>query len=166
MFQLFASIFKRVSTALTSPFRMFLVRFQRLFNINIITAKLISPLTKKVKELITLRPQSRSDYYVVGRFWVYKKLLLTVILVLCAAVLIYFTMFAPDLPTVPAQAAAVQTNVTFDYDDMDLREFTGVANIKAADGQSGLYRRYCCRGVQGRRHLERPGWQAVVRGRV
>lgn len=136
LFKLLLSAFKRLTTAITGPFRMMIVRVQRMFNVNIITAKLIAPLTKKVKSLITLRPQSRADYYSIGRYWVYKKLFLTLILALCAGVFLYFIMFAPKLPAQPAQPVAVRTSVTFAYDDMKLSDFTGVANIQAADGRT------------------------------
>ena len=89
MFKLLASIFKRVVTAVTNPFRMLVVRIQRMFNVNILTAKLIPPLTKKVKALVTLKPQSPQDYFSVGRYWVYKKLMLTVVFVLAP-------MYGPD----------------------------------------------------------------------
>ncbi|MEG1971949.1 MAG: hypothetical protein RR315_02225, partial [Oscillospiraceae bacterium] len=149
MFKLIQSIFKRVITAVTSPFRMMIVRVQRMFNINVITAKLISPLTKKVRELITLRPQSKEDYYIFGKHWVYKKLFLTIILVVCAGVLIYFNMFAAPLPAV-GPAAAVTTAVSFRYNDMALREFSGVANICAADSKviyTGDIEGGICKGV-------------------
>ena len=126
MFKLLKSALKRLTTAVTSPFRMIIVRIQRMFNFNVITAKLITPLTRQVKSLITLRPQSRDDYYVIGRWWVYKKLFMTLVLVICAGILIYFTMFAPKLPSAPSQARAVATDVTFDYDDMKLRAFSGM----------------------------------------
>lgn len=134
MFQLLASFFKRLTTVVTTPFRLAIVKIQRLFNVNILSAKLISPLRKTVKKLITLKPQSRTDYVVVGKWWVYKKLFLTVILVLCAGVFIYFNMFASKLPAAMPTAAAVKTNVTFDYNDMALRDFSGVANVRASDG--------------------------------
>ena len=134
MLKLLLSAFRRIVTAVTNPFRMLIVRIQRMFNINVITAKLVRPLTKKVKALITLRPQTREDYFVIGRWWIYKKLFLTLLLALCAGVFIYFTMFAPKLPAAMATAASVETDVYFNYDDMKLREFTGVANIRAADG--------------------------------
>ena len=102
------SIFKRLMTAVTNPFRLLVVRAQRLFNVNVLTAKLIPTLTKKVKSLITLRPQSPKDYFSVGRYWVYKKLLLTLVLVACAGVFIYFTMFASPLPATPAQPEQVR----------------------------------------------------------
>lgn len=134
MFKLLASIFKRVVTAVTNPFRMLVVRIQRMFNVNILTAKLIPPLTKKVKSLVTLKPQSPRDYFSVGRYWVYKKLFLFLILLLCAAVFLYFSMFAPKVTPQPTQPEQVKTTVTFDFDDMALADYTGVANIRAADG--------------------------------
>lgn len=135
MFKLLASVFKRIVTAVTNPFRVLLVRIQRAFNINVITAKLIPHLTKKVKELITLKPQSRNDYFVIGRWWVYKKLFLTIILALCAGVFIYFNMFASKLPAAVTAPVSVTTDVTYDYNDMELQKFSGVANIRAADGK-------------------------------
>jgi antitoxin component YwqK of YwqJK toxin-antitoxin module len=135
VFKLLTSAFKRILTAVTSPFRMMLVKFMRLFNINILTAKLIAPLTKQVKSLITLRPQSPKDYVSIGPFWVYKKLFATLVLVACAGVFLYFTMIASKVPTVPAQQTAVETAVSYDYDDLNLSGYTGVANIRAADGK-------------------------------
>ncbi|MEG1568468.1 MAG: hypothetical protein RR349_02870 [Oscillospiraceae bacterium] len=136
MFKLIESAFKRIMTAVTNPFRMIIVSIQKLFNINVITAKLIAPLSKKVKSLIVLKPQSREDYYTIGKHWVYKKLFLTLVLMLCAGVLIYFTMFAPKVPPSAPTASAVTTNVSYKYNDMKLSEFSGVANIKAADGKT------------------------------
>lgn len=135
MFKLLLSVFRRAATAITNPFRVVLLQLQRLFNVNILTAKLVAPFTKKVKSLITLKPQSKADYYVIGRHWVYKKLFLTVLLVICAAVFLYFNLFAPKLPAQPAQAEAVKTDVSYAYNDMKVREYTGTANITAADGQ-------------------------------
>lgn len=134
MFKLLSSVLKRVVTAVTNPFRMLVVRAQRLFNVNILTAKLIPPLTKKVKSLVTLKPQSPADYFSIGRYWVYKKLFLTLVLALCAGVFLYFSMFAEKLPAQTASTQTVVTTVTFDYDDLDLAQYTGVANIRAADG--------------------------------
>ena len=111
MFKLLTSAMKRIITAVTSPFRMMIVKLQRLFNINIITAKLITPLTKKVKSLITLKPQSRSDYVVIGRLWVYKKLFFTLVLVLCAGVFIYFSMPARRC-CAPAARPATRRGIT------------------------------------------------------
>lgn len=136
MFKILASAFSRLIAAVTSPFRMLIIRIQKLFNINLITAKLITPLTKKVRSLITLKPQTRDDYFVVGKWWIYKKLFLTIILVLCAGIFIYFTMFAGKLPDAMPTAASVVTDVEFRFDDMELKDFSGVARILAADGQT------------------------------
>ncbi|MEG0338364.1 MAG: hypothetical protein RR573_00445 [Oscillospiraceae bacterium] len=136
MFKLIVSAFKRIMTAVTNPFRMIIVSIQKMFNINVITAKLIAPLTKKVKSLIVLKPQSREDYFTVGKHWVYKKLIATSILVLCAGVLIYFTMFAQKPPPTAPVQANVTTNVSYKYNDLKLSKFNGVANIKSADGKT------------------------------
>lgn len=135
MFKILASAFSRLIAAVTSPFRMIIIRIQRMLNINLITAKLIAPLTKKVRSLVTLKPQTRSDYFVVGKWWIYKKLFLTIILVICAGVFIFFTMFAGDLPKAMPTAEAVVTDVEFRYDSMELKDFSGVARILAADGK-------------------------------
>ncbi len=129
------SSFKRLTTVLTSPFRMMLINFQRLFNINIITAKLISPLSKKIKELSKLRPEKSSDYYSFGSVLVYKKLFATITMVACAAIFIYFMMFASPIPEQAVESEEVITQISYDYDDMDISEFTGVANIKSSDGK-------------------------------
>ena len=115
-------------------FRLLIVRIQRRFNVNILTAKLIPPLTKKVKSLVTLKPQSPQDYFSFGRYWVYKKLFLALILALCAGVFLYFSMIAPKVSPQSTQPEQVMTTVTFDYDDLALADYTGVANIRAADG--------------------------------
>lgn len=134
MLKLILSAFKRMTTAISSPFRMLIVKVQRLFNINILTAKLITPLTKKVRSLLSLRPKSKEDYVSLGRFWIFRKVFLTLILICCAGVFLYFSMFAPKLPVQPPPQEALVTTVSFDYDDMDLSAFSGVANIRAADG--------------------------------
>ena len=133
--KLLLSAFRRIVTAVTNPFRMLLVRVQRLFNVNVLTAKLVAPLTRKVRSLITLKPQSREDYLPIGKYWIYKKVFMTLVLVVCAGVFLYFMVFAPPLKPKVTQPEAVKTDVSFDYDDMALREFSGVANIRAADGQ-------------------------------
>ncbi len=47
MFKLLASAFKRLTTAMTAPFQALWVKIQRMFNVNVITAKLIAPLPKR-----------------------------------------------------------------------------------------------------------------------
>ncbi len=131
---LFWSSFTRVITAITAPFRMGLLRIMRLFNINVITAKLVRPLNKAIRQIMKSKPTSSDDYISIGKFLVYKNIFMLVVLGSCAAIFIYFSMFASALPTVPPSPEAVLTNTSFDYNDMDLQEYVGVANILAADG--------------------------------
>lgn len=135
LFDLLSSIFKRLTSAIVAPFRTITMRVTRLFNVSVITSKLIAPLSKMVRSLISLKPQSRKDYFLIGRHYVYKKLFLVITVVLCAGVFIYFQMFAPRLPDQVAGTEPVQTDITFDYNDMLIREFSGVANIRAASGE-------------------------------
>ncbi|MDL2232096.1 hypothetical protein LJC63_00760 [Ruminococcaceae bacterium OttesenSCG-928-L11] len=134
MIKLLTSILRRIITAVSSPFRMLIVRIQKLFNVNIISAKLIKPLTGNVKKIITLRPSSREDYVSIGRFWVYRKLFYFLILAVCAAVFIYFAAFATKPEATPVSMTDVQTTITYDYDDIQVREFSGIANIRAENG--------------------------------
>lgn len=134
MFKLLASAFKRLTTAMTAPFQTLWIKIQRLFNVNVITAKFVAPLTKKIKSLIVLRPDSWKDYYKFGRVYVYKKLFLLLIVGACAVVFIVCKNYLPQIERTEA-AEAVVTDVTYDYDDMDLQKFTGAANIRAADGK-------------------------------
>ncbi len=134
VFKLLASAFKRLTTAMTAPFQTLWIKIQRLFNVNVITAKFVAPLTKKIKSLIVLRPDSWKDYYKFGRVYVYKKLFLLLIVGVCAVVFIVCKNYLPKVERAEA-AEAVVTDVTYDYDDMDLQNFTGAANIRAADGK-------------------------------
>jgi antitoxin component YwqK of YwqJK toxin-antitoxin module len=134
MFALLASMLKRLITAISSPFRMLIVRLQRMLNINVISAKLIQPLTKNVKKLMTLRPSEKSDYVKVGGFLVFKQLIALIILAACAGVFIYFSMFSSPVEAAPAVMTEIKTNVSFRYDDIAIKDFTGVANIKSFDG--------------------------------
>jgi hypothetical protein len=110
VFKLLASAFKRLTTAMTAPFQALWVKIQRMFNVNVITAKLIAPLTKKIKSLIVLRPDSWKDYYKFGRIYVYKKLFLLLIVCLCAVVFIVCRNYLPAVEPVET-AEAVVTDV-------------------------------------------------------
>ncbi len=129
------SLFKRFTIAITSPFRRLLTSFLKLFNVNIWSAKIVKPLTKWVKQTLTLKPTSKDDYYTIGKYLVFKKLFLAITLVICAAIFIYFTMFAPPVQQSPTTETKVVTNETFDYDDMSVKEYTGIANIRSSTGE-------------------------------
>ncbi len=135
MFKLIFSLFKRITTAVTSPFRKLLTSFMRLFNVNIWTAKIIKPLTKFVKQALNLKPKSKEEYYTVGRFLVFKKVFLVIVIVACAGIFLYFTMFADPVQTSPTVATPAVTSENFDFDDMAVKDYTGVANIISSTGE-------------------------------
>ncbi len=117
-----------------NPFRKIIRKIGLLFNANVIASKLISPITKKVKTLFTFKTKSVEDYYTVGNFLISKKIVFTVILVGCASVFIYFEMFAEPVSDTVSLTNVV-TTVYYDYDDLDLEEYTGKANIVADNGE-------------------------------
>ncbi len=129
------SLFKRFTIAITSPFRRLLTSFLKLFNVNLWSAKIVKPLTKWVKQTLTLKPKSKDDYYTIGKYLVFKKLFLAITLVICAAIFIYFTMFATPVQQSPTSETKVVTNETFDYDDMSVKDYTGIANIRSSTGE-------------------------------
>ena len=52
----------------------------------------------------------------------------------CAAVFIYFNWIAAPVSDTTATSNLI-TTVYYDYDDMDLGDYTGKANIRAANGE-------------------------------
>lgn len=134
LLNLITKAFVRLRTAAMNPFRRVVRRIQQLFNVNLITAKLITPINKKIREILNVKPKSREDYVTVGIFWISKKLLYFLILASCAGVFIYFTWFAPQVADTVSSTNVVTTTY-YDYDDMDLSAFSGKANIRAANGE-------------------------------
>lgn len=133
-FNLVGKTFIRLKTAVTSPFRRLTRRVGQMFNVNLITAKLIAPITRKVRSIMNAEAKSPEDYYTVGRFWISKALVFVVILAACAAVFLYFGWFAPDIEDTTVSENLI-TSVYYDYDDMSLGEYSGKANIRAANGE-------------------------------
>ena len=133
-FNLVGSAFSRMRTAVTSPFRRIMRRVGQFFNVNMITAKLMAPITKKVRKIMSAEAKSPEDYYTVGRFWISKTLVFIVILCACAAVFLYFGWLAPAVEDTTTTENLI-TSVYYDYDDMDLGEYSGKANIRAANGE-------------------------------
>ena len=134
LFKLIQKAFVRLRTAAMNPFRRVIRRVQQLFNVNLITAKLITPINKKIRELLSVKPKSSDDYVTVGIFWISKKFIYFLIFAACAAVFIYFNWFAAPVEDM-VEISNVVTTTYFDYDDMDLAEFSGKANIRAANGE-------------------------------
>jgi antitoxin component YwqK of YwqJK toxin-antitoxin module len=133
IFNLFKKAFIRLRTAVMNPFRRVVRRVQQVFNVNLITAKLVTPINKKMRKILSDEAKSPEDYFTIGHFWISKMLVYVLILAGCAAVFIYFNWFAAPVSDV-TQSESQITSVYYDYDDMDLGEFTGKANIRAANG--------------------------------
>ncbi len=133
-FSLLGKVFLRLRTAVMNPFRRVVRRIQQLFNENMISARLVTPINAKVREIMSGEAKSPEDYFTVGRFWISKALVYILILAACAAVFIYFNWIASPLATTIETESRV-TSIYYEYDDMDLGEFSGKANIRAANGK-------------------------------
>lgn len=133
-FGLFWKAFVRLRTAVMSPFRRVLRRLQQLVNVNLLSAKLVTPITAKVRQIMNGEPKSPEDYFTLGRFWISKALVYFLILAGCAAVFIYFNWISPIKADTTITENLI-TSVYYDYDDMALGEYTGKANIRAANGE-------------------------------
>lgn len=134
LFKIIQKSFVRLRTAAMNPFRRVVRRVQQLFNVNLITAKLITPINKKIREILNVKPKDREDYFSVGIFWISRKLIYFLILAGCAAVFIYFNWFAPSVDDMTVSTNVITTTY-YNYDDLDLSEFSGKANIRASNGE-------------------------------
>lgn len=134
VFNLFGKAFIRLRTAVMNPFRRVVRRVQQFFNVNLISAKLVTPINTKIRKILSGEAKSPEDYFTVGRFWISRMLVYILILGGCAAVFIYFNWFAVPVSDITASESRI-TSVYYDYDDMDLGEYTGKANIRAANGE-------------------------------
>lgn len=134
IFHLLYKAFIRLKTAVMNPFRRVVRRVQQFFNVNLISAKLVSPINAKVRKILSGEAKSPEDYFTVGRFWISRMLVYILILAACAAVFIYFNWFAAPVSDITAAEGRI-TSVYYDYDDMDLGEYSGKANIRAENGE-------------------------------
>jgi antitoxin component YwqK of YwqJK toxin-antitoxin module len=149
IFKTLGKMFGKLNAAVIGPFRKVVMNTKRKFNINAVMAKLIKPLNKMLRGMLNIKPKSRKDYYSLGLFWVSKKLIYFLILAGCAGVFLYFTMYAKPVEDT-VEAANILSTIYFDYDDLALSEFTGRANIRAANGNvvySGDIAGGVCTGV-------------------
>lgn len=133
-FNLFGKAFVRLRTAVMNPFRRVVRRVGQLFNANLITAKLVAPINAKVRSILSAEAKSPEDYFTLGRFWISKALVYIIILGACAGVFIYFSWISPPMPATTTTENLI-TTVYYDYDDMSLGEFSGKANIRAANNE-------------------------------
>ena len=163
MTKLLAVMLRRLTTAITAPFRIFMMKGRRLFNFNMLSAKLVRPLTKHIRSLFKLKPSKRSDYFIFGRFMVYKKLVALIVLAVCAAVFIYFQIFAaPVHAAAPPSVEEIHIEEYFMFNDPDLRDFTGLAFVKSFYGYI-VYAGEIERGVaSGEGFLYKPEWGGLL----
>lgn len=132
--KLLRAVFSRLKTLTLNPVRNTLRRIQMMFNTNVIANKILKPVTKKFRELFHIKPKSEEDYYSVGKFLIAKQLVVVLIVICCIAVFSYFKFVAKPIEQPVTATTGIISNVYFDYDDMDLMEFSGKANIRAANG--------------------------------
>ena len=69
-FNLFSKAFVRLRTAVMHPFRRIVRKVQQVFNVSLISARLVTPITAKVRKILNGEARSPEDYFTVGRFWV------------------------------------------------------------------------------------------------
>lgn len=132
--KLIMAVVSRLKTLTLNPVRNFFRKIQMMVNINVIANKILKPVTKKFRDLFHIKPQSEDDYYSVGRFLVARKLVAAAIVVCCIAVFAYFSFIAEPVEQPVTTMTGIVSNVYFDYDDIALTEYTGKANIRAANG--------------------------------
>lgn len=124
----------RIKALALNPFRNLGREIQRLFNANMIAAKVIQPITKKSRELFHIKPESEKDYYSVGRFFIAKKLIVAVVVLGCVSVFAYFILIAEPVEKKVTASTGIVTSVEYYYNDIELSEYSGKANILAAGG--------------------------------
>ena len=112
-FQLLGKAFLRLRTAVMNPFQRVVRRVQQIFNVNIITSRLVAPINAKVRKILNGEAKSPEDYFTVGRFWISKMLVYFLILAGCAAVFIYFNWIAaPVSDTLLLQTSSLPSIMT------------------------------------------------------
>lgn len=117
---------------ITAPFFKLLRALKNLGNLNVILRKVTKPIIAAVQNTFKIRPKKWEDYFVIGNWFVAKKVILLFILLICAVPVIYLSKFAPDIPSVEALN---QEGIIFQYDDIKLKDYSGRAVIKAESGQ-------------------------------
>lgn len=129
------AVLSRLKALTLNPIRNFLRKLQMMVNVNVIANKIVAPLIKKFRELFHFTPKSEEDYYTVGKLLISKKLVTALIVGACILVFAYFSLIAEPVEKPVTTTTGIVTDVYFDYDDMELAEYTGKANIRAANGK-------------------------------
>lgn len=134
LYKLLVAVATRLKNLTMNPIRNFVRNLQMMVNTNVIANKIIKPVTKKFRDLFHIKPRSETEYYSVGKLLIAKKLVAVFIVACCIAVFAYFNMVAEPVEKTVTTTTGIITDVTYDYDDMKLAEYSGKANIRAAGG--------------------------------
>lgn len=133
LLKLLTAVVSRLKALTLNPSRNFLRNLQMMVNTNVIANKILKPITKKFRELFHIKPKSEDDYYSVGRLLIAKQLVAATIVVCCIAVFVYFNYIAEPIEQAVTTTTGIISSVYYDYDDLELTEYTGKANIRAAN---------------------------------
>lgn len=133
--KLLTAVISRLKILTMNPIRNLLRQGQMMVNINVIANKLIKPVTKKFREIFHIKPRSEQDYFSIGKLLISKRLLIVVIVFSCVGVFAYFQFVAEPVEQPVTATTGMVSNIYFDYDEMELMEYSGKANIRAANGR-------------------------------
>jgi len=122
---------KYIIRLITAPFLKLSRVIKKQGNINSIMRKMTKPMIAAIQNIFKFKPEKWQDYITVGNWLVAKKVVLLIVLVICAVPIIYFTQFAADSSSI--ETLKKQEEKTFQYDDIKLPEYTGKAIIKAGN---------------------------------
>lgn len=113
------------------PFYNIIYKFKKLTNIQTFFTKIFKKLSGFLKELLSARPKSYSDYFKVGGLLVFKKLLVIALILICLAPIIFFELINKPAAIPVSQEDSVL--VDFIYMDPDVQKYSGAARILSSD---------------------------------
>ena len=113
------------------PFNNIIYQFKKLTNVQTFFSKIFKNLSTTLKELLSARPKSYSDYFRVGGLLIFKKLLIIIAVLICIAPIIYFELINKP-KTVPV-SEEVALAAEFVYKDPAVSEYSGPAKILTDD---------------------------------
>jgi len=117
----------RIPMMIMAPLMGLFVSFRRYLNLRSLWGKLAGFLGRLFKKVFGFKPKNMGDYYKIGHYFVFKNLLVIIILVICLIPFIYFRFVAP-----PGSAASKQTVAgykTFVHHETALKDYTGLAKV-------------------------------------
>lgn len=148
--KLLVAVVSRLKALTLNPVRNVFRNLQMMVNTNVIANKLVKPLTKRFRDLFHIKPKSEEEYYSVGGLLIAKKLIEAIIVGCCIAVFAYFLYVAEPIEQPVTTTTGIVSSVYYDYDDIALAEYSGKANIRAANDSvvyTGDIKNGVCEGV-------------------